>query len=117
MPTELILTGIIGGTLGGLLGIGGGSIYVPALTIFLGLSQQMAQGTALVVMIPVSILGSYTYLKKGYLNKKILPVLIVGCILGALLGSGLAQLIDAAQLRKIFSAVLFLIGVKMCAGK
>lgn len=57
--------GIISGILGGLLGLGGAIIIIPALAIFLGYSQQMAQGTALIMMVlPVGALAAYQYYQK-----------------------------------------------------
>lgn len=64
----LILVGIASGMLGGMVGVGGGIIIVPALVFFLGFSQKMAQGTSLgILLLPVGILGVMQYYKQGYL--------------------------------------------------
>ncbi len=112
----LILIGIIGGILCGLLGIGGGSVYVPALVILLHLSQQMAQGISLSVMIPVSILGGMFYHQKNMIAYDLVLELIIGGVVGALLGSWLADFTDPMILRKIFSVVMLYTGVKMLRG-
>ena len=109
----LLLIGIFGGILCGLLGIGGGSIYVPALVILVHLSQQTAQGISLSVMIPVSILGGMVYHQKNLIAYDLLKELILGGVIGAILGSFLANHVDGAILRKIFSFVLFYTGIKM----
>ncbi|MFZ9743367.1 MAG: TSUP family transporter, partial [Chitinophagaceae bacterium] len=62
----LILIGIAAGFLGGMVGIGGGVIIVPALVLLLGISQHNAQGISLAMMLfPVGILGVINYYKKG----------------------------------------------------
>jgi len=117
MDSQLLLLGIIGGALGGLLGIGGGTIYVPILVIFYHMSQHMAQGIALAVMIPMSLLGGYTYLKKGSVRKDLVLELMIGSIAGAFIGATIATSIDAILLRKIFSCVLVFFGIKMVLEK
>jgi uncharacterized membrane protein YfcA len=113
MGAQLLLLGIIGGTLGGLLGVGGGTIYVPVLVIFYHLSQQTAQGIALAVMIPMSLLGGYAYMRKGSVRSELLRELILGSVLGAVLGAGLATALNGILLRRMFSLVLIVLGTKM----
>jgi uncharacterized membrane protein YfcA len=84
----LVLIGLAAGTLGGLVGIGGGIIIVPALVYFLGLSQLSAQGNSLaMIMFPVGILGVLQYYKQGHVDFRIVAILGVGFILGSFLGS------------------------------
>ena len=65
----LLLVGLAAGILGGLVGIGGGIIIVPALIYFLGFSQFKAQGTSLaLIMFPVGILGVLQYYKQGHVD-------------------------------------------------
>jgi uncharacterized membrane protein YfcA len=65
----VILTGLAAGILGGMVGVGGGIIIVPALVYFLAFSQHQAQGTSLALMLfPVGILGVINYYKKGYVD-------------------------------------------------
>ena len=62
-----VLIGMVAGFMGGLLGIGGAVIIVPALVFFLGYSQQMAQGTTLVMLaLPVGGLAAWKYYQQGY---------------------------------------------------
>jgi len=62
----LILIGIAAGFLGGMVGIGGGLIIVPALVLLLGITQHNAQGISLTMMLfPVGILGVINYYKRG----------------------------------------------------
>ncbi|MBU0580794.1 MAG: sulfite exporter TauE/SafE family protein [Candidatus Margulisbacteria bacterium] len=117
MGAELLLLGILGGIVGGLLGVGGGTIYVPALVLIYNMPQQLAQGIALAVMVPMSILGSYSYFKKGSIRQDLFWELVIGSICGALLGASLATALPGVLLRKIFSAVLVVLGLKMLSGK
>ena len=65
----LIVIGLSAGVLSGLLGIGGGILMIPALVLFLGYNQHLAQGTTLAAMVlPIGILAAMEYYKKGYVN-------------------------------------------------
>ena len=60
-----LLIGLAGGTFGGLLGIGGGTLFVPALVLIMGLEQHTAQGISLVVIIPTAMSATAANLKRG----------------------------------------------------
>jgi len=65
----LVLIGLVTGALGGMLGIGGGLILIPALVYFLGFSQHQAIGTSLAVMLPpIGLFAAYNYYKAGQAN-------------------------------------------------
>ena len=65
----LLIIGLAAGFMGGLVGIGGGVIIVPALVMLLGMSQHQAQGTSLMmILFPVGILGVLNYYKQGYID-------------------------------------------------
>jgi len=67
-----ILLDLLAGALIGLISIGGGAIIVPALVFLFGLSQQMAQGTTIALMVPpIDMLAAWTYYQKGYVDVKI----------------------------------------------
>lgn len=112
-----MLIGIIGGLLGGLLGVGGGTIYVPLLVLLYHISQPIAQGVSLAVMIPMALLGSYSYFRKGNVRSDLFLEIIMGSVAGAFLGATLANMIDTSLLSKIFSLVIGTIGLKMMIGK
>lgn len=109
----LILIGIIVGLLSGLFGIGGGSLYVPALVLCFQQTQQAAQGISLLVMLPTALLGGFFYLKNNLIQKEILLPLMLGGIIGALLGSQIALHIHSQLLSKLFAIFLFYNGMKM----
>jgi uncharacterized membrane protein YfcA len=91
----LILIGLAAGFLSGLVGIGGGVIIVPALVIFLGFSQKLAQGTSLgILLLPVGIFAVMNYYKQGYLNVNYVAIVSVTFVLGGFLGSKLALITE-----------------------
>lgn len=109
-----IILGLVAGILSGLVGLGGGSILIPALIYFFGLNQHQAQGTTLAIMIPpIGILAAWTYYKHGYVDLKITTLIIVGFIIGGWIGAKAAVNIPTIWLKKIFAASLIIIGIKM----
>ncbi|MBI5150236.1 MAG: sulfite exporter TauE/SafE family protein [Candidatus Omnitrophica bacterium] len=109
-----ILVGFLAGTLSGAFGIGGGTVMVPLMVLWFGLTQHQAQGTALAVMLaPVFILAVMRYYAAG--NVKVQMALFIACgfVVGALLGAHLVQGIPDATLKRTFGVFLILLGIKM----
>jgi len=114
----LIVIGIITGFMAGMRGIGGAIIMIPALVYFLGLSQQMAQGTSLAVMLPpIGIIAAYNYYQAGQVNLKFALILAAAFIVGSYFGSKLAINIPQPVLKKIFGVLLLLVAAKMLFSK
>ncbi|MBM3441711.1 MAG: sulfite exporter TauE/SafE family protein [Bacteroidetes bacterium] len=110
----VILIGLAAGVLGGMVGVGGGIIMVPALVYFLAFSQHRAQGTSLALMLfPVGILGVINYYRKGYVDLRIAGLLAVGFILGSYLGSRFSLSLPQSVVKKIFAAVMLLVALRM----
>jgi len=113
-----LVLGLAAGILSGVIGIGGGIIVVPALVLIFGLTQHMAQGTTLAMLLPpIGILAVWTYYGKGFVDVKIAALLCAGFVLGGWLGAKIATGLPAATLQKIFGVALLLISVKMILGK
>ena len=108
----LLATGAVAGFIGGMMGVGGGSIMVPAMVLVVGLSQYMAQGTSLLAMVPTGLVGSYTHWRLGNVVTWILPGLIMGIIAGSFLGGSLANYLSEAALRLVFASVLIWMGLR-----
>jgi len=108
----LIGAGLLTGFLSGLMGIGGGAIMIAFLAILLGFDQHLAQGTALLAMIPGGAIGGWTYWKNGQVDKNNLLPLIIGITLGALAGGTLAQYIPTDKLRIFFAMILIGLGYR-----
>ena len=110
----LLIIGAAAGMLGGLVGIGGGIIIVPALIYFLGKNQLQAQGISLaLIMFPVGILGVMQYYKQGHVDFSIVLILAIGFIAGSFLGSKIAMNLPQDIIRKIFACLLILVAIKM----
>lgn len=110
----VILVGIAAGMLGGLVGVGGGLIIVPALVYFLGMSQHYAQGTSLgLILLPVGILAVFNYYKQGYVDFKIVGLLAVGFLAGGYFGSKIALNFSQETVKKIFAAFMIVVAIKM----
>ena len=103
----LLCIGLIAGIASGFVGIGGGMIIVPALVFGLGLSQHMAQGTSLAMMIPpIGILAVMSYYRAGQIQLEYAAVLAVTFVLGAWLGSKWALKINPAVVRLVFGTFM-----------
>jgi len=110
----IILVGIAAGILGGLVGVGGGIIIVPALVYFIGFSQKTAQGTSLgLIMLPVGILGVLQYYKQGHVDFRVVGILAVGFLAGSYFGSKIALSLPQATVKKVFALLMILIAIKM----
>jgi uncharacterized membrane protein YfcA len=110
----IALIGAVAGLLGGMLGLGGAIIIIPALIMLLGYSQQMAQGTALIMMVlPVGALAAFQYYKKGYVDVKAALILAVFFFAGGYFGAKLATQIPQDILKKVFAVLLVGIAIKM----
>jgi uncharacterized protein len=110
----LVLIGLGAGFLGGLMGLGGAIILIPAMVLFLSMDQRMAQGTAIAVMLPpIGLLAIVNYYKAGYVNLKYALIIALFFMLGSYFGSRLALQIPILLMRKIFALLLGLIAAKM----
>jgi uncharacterized protein len=113
-----VFTGLLAGLLSGLIGIGGGTIIVPILVIFSGLSQKMAQGTTLALLVPpIGILAAWTYYKEGYVDFPIAGLICIGFIFGGLMGAKFATNLSNQTLERIFGIALLIISIKMIFSK
>jgi uncharacterized protein len=109
-----VAIGLGAGILGGLFGIGGGVMMVPALIYFKGFTQQKAQGTSLAVfMLPVAILGFLNYHREGQADLVGGAYMAIGVFCGAFFGSKLAVLMEEAVLRKLFALLLVVVAVQL----
>lgn len=111
-----VVIGFVGGFAGGLLGIGGGAIYVPAMVLLLDEQQHLAQGASLAAIIATAIVGGATHLRQGNVH---LPTVAWVAPAAALAGFGAAFLADALPaefLRRIFAVVVVYFALTMIVG-
>jgi hypothetical protein len=102
----LAVFGALTGFISGMMGVGGGSIMVPALVLFAGITQVAAQGISLLSMIPIAMMGSWTHWKMGHTRTSLLPGLIAGVLAGVYAGGSLAHFMPETALRLVFTALL-----------
>lgn len=113
-----VLLGLIAGVLSGVVGIGGGTIIIPALMFLFGFTQHKAQGTTLALMVPpIGILAAWTYYKQGFVDLRAAVFIVLGFFLGGLLGARVAVGIPDAVLRKVFGVYLLVVAAQMFFGK
>jgi len=113
-----LLLGLFAGVAGGLFGIGGGAILVPALVYLCGLTQHQAQGTTLAIMIPpIGLLAAAKYYSQGNVKLSMAIFICVGFFIGGLFGAQYAHKINDLVLRRAFGVLLLAISIKMILGK
>ncbi len=118
----IAVSGAVAGFLAGLLGVGGGIVVVPALFWVLthagidaSIRMQVAVATSLATIIPTSIISARAHRKRGSLDEALLKRWLVPAILGAILGSAFASLVDGRLLAGIFGGVAVIVAVQMVA--
>jgi uncharacterized membrane protein YfcA len=97
--------GLAGGVASGMLGIGGGALFVPGLVIFLNVAQVRAEATSLMAIVPVAIVGAYRQRSYGNLRLRDAIVLGVLALPGVLIGTGLANVVSEHALAIAFACV------------
>lgn len=112
-----IATGLIMGIMSGLMGVGGGIILIPILVLGFGITQHLAQGVSLAVIIPTAISGLITFHRKGLVNYPMARLLALGAVVGALCSASYVHYIPAVLLKKLFGAGLAIIGIRMLLAK
>lgn len=107
---KLFIIGILSGIISG-MGIGGGSILIPALVLFANLTQHEAQGINLIVFIPIAIVALFVHIKEKNVVIKYSKWIVLGGVIGAILGAIMALKIDSQALRKYFAFFLLFVGI------
>jgi uncharacterized membrane protein YfcA len=105
--------GLVAGVLAGLFGVGGGILFVPTLTLALGLEQHHAQATSLLAILPTVAVGAWRQHRYG--NVRWSPSLVLGIagIAGVVAGGFLAESLPAHVLRRMFGVLLVLTAAQL----
>ena len=106
---EAILIGALAGLVAGLLGVGGGVLFVPALVLLSGLTQQEAEATSLLAIVPVAIVGAWRQARYGNLELRAGVVLGVLGVPGSFAGVALANVLSGRALRLAFAGLILVI--------
>ena len=104
-----VLIAVAGGLAGGLVGVGGGVLFVPALTIFIGLSQVEGESTSLLMIVIVALVGAARQNSYGNLNLR--DALVIGVLspLGVLIGVVVANEVPQRALELSFAALVLFV--------
>jgi uncharacterized protein len=110
---EAIAIGVAGGVVAGMLGVGGGVVFVPGLVIALGLDQHHAEATSLLAIIPVALVGTYRQDRYGNVRRRDAVALGALSVAGAAAGVVLANALSSAVLRDGFAALMVFVAVHL----
>jgi uncharacterized membrane protein YfcA len=105
--------GFAGGMVGGLLGVGGGILFVPALAIFQDESQVRAEATSLLAIVPVAMVAVWR--QRGYGNVRLGDGLLIGALspLGVAIGVVVANAVSQRALELSFAALALVIAARL----
>ena len=107
--------GLAAGFLSGSIGIGGGLLFVPTMTVGLRLSQAVAQGTSLVAIVPTAIVGGLTHFRRGNVLRR--PALLMGGggVVGSVIGALVAVEVPGSILARMWGAFLVFSAYRLAA--
>lgn len=106
----LVFAGLVSGVIGG-MGMGGGTLLIPILSIFLGFAQKSAQGINLLVFIPMSIVALIVHIKNKLVDFRVgVPIIVIGIVF-SVLGSIIANGLSNNNLRVYFGVFLLVVGM------
>jgi uncharacterized membrane protein YfcA len=114
MTWMMLLVGLVIGVVSGVVGIGGGILFVPALVWLVGMDQHKAQGTSLgALLAPVGIFAFLEYYRRGNADIRVAALLAAGFLVGGYFGAVGAQYVPEVWLRRIFAVTLIAVGGRM----
>jgi uncharacterized membrane protein YfcA len=108
-----IAIGFAAGAAAGMLGIGGGALFVPALSLLLGLSHVDAEATSLVAIVPVALVGAWRQGRYGNLRLRDGALLGVLAVPGAIAGVAIANVVPERALKVGFAALLLAVAAQL----
>lgn len=110
---EALAIGLAAGVMAGLLGVGGGALFVPALVIFRDLSQLDAEATSLLAIIPVALVGALRQRALGNVDARAAATLGAFGVAGAAGGAALANAVPERALELGFAALLVVVAAQL----
>ena len=114
MWLAMIGLGLAAGVLSGVFGIGGGILVIPGLVLLAGMSQKMAQGTTLLMLLPpIGLLAALEYLRRGEADWKVAAWICLGFLIGGYFGARWAGEWSSLVLRRAFAVLLIVVGFRM----
>ncbi len=114
MPLNFLCIGLAAGVLSGMFGLGGGILIVPALVFLAKFPTRLALGTSLgALLLPVGLLGAYTYWENGELNPRASLLIALGLFFGAYIGARLSLTLPAATLQRLFAVFVAAMAIRL----
>jgi uncharacterized protein len=109
----VVALGFAAGLLAGLFGVGGGILFVPTLTLGLGLTQLHAEATSLLAIIPTVVAG--TWRQRRYGNIRWRPAVVIGlvAVTGVEAGVAVAEALPEDVLRRLFGALMIVVAAQV----
>jgi uncharacterized protein len=111
--TGAILIGLAGGVIAGLLGVGGGVLFVPGLVLFMKLGQHQAEATSLLAIVPVAIVGTIRQDRYGNVQRDDAIVMGALSLAGAIAGVALANSLSGTALRDAFATLILFVAFEL----
>jgi uncharacterized membrane protein YfcA len=111
-----LLIGLAGGFAGGLLGIGGGAIYVPAMVLLLNEDQHLAQGASLAAIVATGVIAGTTHFRRGNVDVPTAVQVAPPAVLAGFAGAFAADALDAVVLQRVFAVVVVYFALNMIIG-
>ena len=114
--TSLILVaviGVAGGALAGLFGVGGGIVFVPTLTLVLGLTQLHAEASSLLAILPTAFVGTLRQRRYGNIDLRVAALVGVASSAGVQAGVVLAEAWPEGVLQRLFGALLIVVAAQI----
>ena len=110
------VVGTLAGVLAGLLGVGGGVLFVPALTVFLGLNQVDAEATSLLAIMPMALVGAWR--QRRYGNVRTRDALVLGplAVPGAVAGVAIVNVVPERAVQVAFAGLMLVIAWRLVRG-
>jgi hypothetical protein len=108
-----IAVGLVAGVISGVLGVGGGTISIPAMVLLLGVEQHTAQGVSLAAMMFTALVGAFVHYRQGNVKLNAVFLIIPSAVAFSFLGAWAAGHVTAEWLTRAFAVFLLLIGCRM----
>ena len=105
--------GLLAGVLAGLFGVGGGILFVPTLTLVLGLTQLHAEATSLLAILPTAVAGAWRQRQYGNVRWKAALVLGIAAIAGVEAGVQIAEALPEHALRRLFALLMLAVAAQL----
>ncbi len=109
----VLVVGFAGGLLAGLLGVGGGILFVPTLALVLGLTQLHAEASSLLAILPTAAVGTWRQQRYGNVDLRAAILVGVGAVAGVQAGVAVAEALPESVLRRLFGVLVLAIAAQI----